>query len=349
MKLLKDLDPKEKKIIVRLDLDVSIENNKVKDGFRIDAAIPTLQKIATAKKIYLIGHAGRPDGKVMEKLRLRPQAQYLAQKLKLDFKERPCKIYNHRYLLGDKIEILENLRFFAGEENNDFSFVKKLARLGEVFIFEAFAVSHRKHASVFGLSQILPTYFGLRCEKEMQVLNKLRQEAKKTIVLVGGAKIEDKAELIKNYPAQKILFGGLTAAEVWANKNEYQNKKFILPIDGIFEDSSIKNYADLEKIDLLKVRDLGPKTIVLYKKNIQKAGKNIIYAGPMGQFEKKEFSYATKELLIAGIKSRKKTFVLGGDSETAARSFNLENQISYISVGGGASLFYLVTGKIIFG
>jgi phosphoglycerate kinase len=345
MKLLKDLDPKDKKIIIRLDLDVPIENKKVVDGFRIDAALPTLKKLATAEKLYLIGHAGRPDGKVVENLRLKPQAQYLAQVLKLDLQELDDPIFNLRYLLGEQIEILENLRFFAGEENNDSDFVAQIANLGEAFVFEAFAVSHRAHASVAGLSKLLPTYLGLRCQKEMEILDHLRKEEDRTIVLIGGAKIEDKAEIIKSYKAQKILFGGLTAAQAWLHKNDYQAERFVLPIDGVFPDGSIKNYTDLSHDEILKIRDIGPKTIELYENIINDKEHDLIYAGPMGQYEKPEFSRGTKVLFESGIAAKKQTIILGGDSACAAQAFNLQDKISYISVGGGASLTYLVKGK----
>ncbi|MDD3773775.1 MAG: phosphoglycerate kinase [Patescibacteria group bacterium] len=348
MKLLKDLDPKDKKIIVRLDFDVPVKNQKVIDGFRIDASLPTLKYLADAKKLYLIGHSGRPQGKLVESLRLKPQAKYLAKKLNLKFSERPCKFYERRYLLGEKIEILENLRFNDGEEINNQKFAQKLANLAEVFVFEAFAVSHRAHASVSGLAKILPTYLGLRCQKEIEILDKLRNEADQTVVLVGGAKIDDKSKIIKSYKAQKILFGGLTAAEVWLKKNEYKNEKFVLPTDGKMSDGAIKNYDDLSRDEILQIRDLGPKTIAAYKDIMKNLGKNIIYAGPMGQYEKKEFAQGTFQLFKAGVASGKKTIVLGGDSASAVQMFKLENQISYISVGGGAALNYLATGKMAF-
>jgi len=347
LKLLKDLDPKDKKIIVRLDLDVPIENKKVADGSRIDAAFTTLKYLLVAKKLYLIGHADSPGGKVVESLRLKPQAQYIAQKLGLEFNERDCKIFNHRYLLGDKIEILENLRFNKGEENNDPKFAQKIARLGEAFVFEAFATSHRKHASVYGLVQFLPTYLGLRCQKEMQVLDDLRKQEKETVVLVGGAKAADKAVIIKNYKAKKVLFGGKTASEIWQNKNDYKEERFILPIDGVLENGEIKNYADLDEKELAMVRDIGSKTIGSYTQILKNIGKNIIFSGPLGQYEKKEFASGTKLLFEEALKTKKKTIILGGDSAMAARLFGLTDQFSYISVGGGASLEYLAKGAMV--
>jgi phosphoglycerate kinase len=358
MKFLKELEPAGKKILVRLDLDVPVENGKVVDGFRIDVAIPTLKFLATAKKLYLIGHAGRPqpivgnwrgkpNGKVVEELRLKPQAQYLAQALGLEFQEKPDEFLGPHYYLGENIEILENLRFDSGEETNDSQFAQKLANFAEAFVFEAFAVSHRKHASIYALSKLLPTYIGLRCQKEMEVLSKLRKESKETIILVGGAKVEDKSEIIQNYQAQKVLFGGKTASQVWQNKEKYKEERFVLPIDGVLENGVVKNYADLSVEELNLIRDIGPQTIENYSEIIKTLGKNIIFAGPMGQYEKKEFSRGTKELMEVAIKTQKNTVVLGGDSAAAAEAFNSASKISYISVGGGASLNFLVTGETV--
>jgi len=345
MQILDKLDPKGKKILVRLDLDVPIGNGEVIDGFRIDAGLPTLEYLKKAEQIIILGHAGRPEGKIVPELSLKPQAEYLAQKLSLDVKEEKNNFLGPHYLLGDQIVILENLRFDSGEENNDLRFTKRLAHLGEAFVFEAFAVSHRRHASVTGLSEILPSYLGLRCQKEIDVLCQLRNEASESIMVIGGAKVEDKSGIIQKYPALKVLFGGKTASEVWLKKDEYKDEKFILPVDGKLETGEVKNYSDLSKKELNAVRDIGPRTTNAYSDIIHLLGKNIIFAGPMGQYEKEEFGIGTKTLMEAAIKSQKNSVILGGDSALAANMFGFINQISYISVGGGASLSFLVTGK----
>jgi len=341
MQSLKELKPERKKILVRLDLDVAVKNGKIEDSFRIDAALPTLRYLRKGKKIYLIGHCGRPEGKIVESLRLRPQAKYLAEKLGLKFNERKCRIFEHRYLLGEKIEMLENLRFFKGEEENSKLFAKKYASLAEVFVFESFAVSHRKHASVFWLSRLLPTFLGFRAEKEIGILEKIKKEAKNTIVLVGGAKAEDKADLIFKFNAL-ILAGGKTANELFSKRQELIGKNIILPKDGVLENGVVKNYGEMSSSDLEKVRDIGPETLKFYKAILEGGPKNVILAGPMGQFEKKNFGKGTKELLKEALKLNKKIIILGGDSAFAVKKFGFENKVFYISVGGGASLNYLV-------
>lgn len=346
MESLRKLDPRNKKILVRLDFDVPIKGGTVVDTFRLDAVFETLKYLEPAKKLYLIGHANRPEGKVVEDLRLRPQAEYLAQKLGLNFSDRSCKIYEHRYLLGDKIEILENLRFFKGEEENNEKFAKKYTRLSEIFVFEAFAVSHRKHASIFWSPKLLPSFMGLRTEKEIIVLSELRNEADQSIALVGGAKASDKADLILKFKALKILLGGKTASELWLKKGEAKKGNIIFPVDGILENGSTKLYSEMDKAEIMQVRDIGEKTIIDYSKIFNKEGKNIIFSGPMGQFEKEKFSQGTKKLYQTAIKSGKNTILLGGDSAYAAEKFKLRDKFSYVSVGGGASLNFLAGGKI---
>jgi len=345
MKLLKELNPKNKKILVRGDLDVPISNGKITDPFRLDILLKTLKYLLSAKKIYLIGHCGKPEGKIAETLRLKPQAKYLAKKLGLQLAENSCRKFNRRYLLGEKVEILENLRFFPGEEKNSKKFAEKLAHLAQAFVFEAFAVSHRKHASVYWLSRLLPTYLGLRAEKEISVLSQLRKQERQTILLVGGAKAEDKAELIKDFFAKKILLGGKTANELWLKKNKIKQKNLVFPIDGVIENRLINDYKKMTKQEIEKVRDIGPKTIDNYKTIIKKEGKYIIFAGPMGQFEKKKFAQGTKKLYKTALQTGKQTVLLGGDSAYAALKFNLRDRFSYVSIGGGASLNYLISGK----
>ncbi|MCD6422118.1 phosphoglycerate kinase, partial [bacterium] len=311
MKPLKDLEPKDKKILVRLDFDVPCEDSKIEDPYRLESALRTLRYLLSAQKLYLIGHLDRPEGEVKEGLRLRPQAKFLAEKLGLQFSEKECPEFSRRYLLGDKIEVLENLRFFPGEEANEKEFAQRYASLAEVFVFEAFAVSHRKHASVYWLPRLLPSYLGFRAQKEMEVLDKLRQESNETIAVVGGAKAEDKAEIIKKFPAKRILLGGKTASELYLSGEVPPNA--LLPEDGVLEDGRVLLYKEMSKEEVEKVRDIGPRTIALYRRIIREEGKNILFAGPVGQFEKEEFSKGTRSLYEEALNSGKFAVLLGGD------------------------------------
>ncbi|MCD6194833.1 phosphoglycerate kinase [bacterium] len=348
MKSLGKLEPDNKKVLVRLDFDVPIEKGKIIDTFRLDASLPTLKYLQPAEKIFLVGHSGRPEGKVTEDLSLRPQADYLAQKLGLSLREAASPFFYRRYLLGDKIEILENLRFFIGEEHNEKKFAQKYAGLADVFVFEAFAVSHRKHASVYWLPKILPSYLGFRAEKEIEILSRLKRESSQTLAVIGGGKAKDKADLVHKFAAQNILLGGKTANELYLNK-ESLPKNVVLPIDGVLPSGKVKDYVDMSKKEVLSVRDLGPKTIKLFSEFLDKKGKNIIFAGPVGQFEKKSFSLGTKILYQRALGTKKFTFLLGGDSSYAALKFCLREKFSYVSVGGGASLSFLSRKSLEFG
>ena len=339
-------DPAGKKVLVRLDFDVPVKQGKIEDPFRLEASLETLKYLQNAERIYLIGHAGRPGGKVVEELSLRPQAEYLAQKFNLSLKEVASPFYYRRFLLGEKIEVLENLRFFVGEEANDRKFAQKYAELADAFVFEAFAVSHRKHASVFWLPRLLPSYLGFRAQKEIEVLSQLKEEAKDTVAVVGGGKAEDKADLIRQFKAKKVLLGGRTANELCLKKVKLP-KNVVLPIDGVLPSGEVKDYAEMNEEEVAAVRDIGPKTVEFYSRFF-KQGKNILFAGPVGQFEKREFAQGTKNLYQKALGLNKFTVLLGGDSSFAALKFGLRDKFSYVSVGGGASLHFLVDGKLVF-
>ncbi len=343
MEELGKLDPAEKRVLVRLDFDVPQKDGKIEDPLRLEAGLETLKYLQKAQKLYLIGHLDRPGGKVVEELSLRPQAEYLAKELKLPLKEIASPFYYRRYLLGDRVEILENLRFFVGEEANDKGFAQKYVDLADVFVFEAFAVSHRKHASVYWLPRILPAYLGFRAQREIEVLSRLKEEAGETIAVVGGGKAEDKAELIKKFKAKKILLGGRTANELYLQK-ENLPKNVVLPLDGVLPSGEIKDYSAMKKKEIETVRDIGPKTVEFYSQFFQK-GRNILFAGPVGQFEKEKFALGTRKLYQKALESGKFSVLLGGDSNFAALKFGLRDKFSYVSVGGGASLSYLTGQK----
>jgi phosphoglycerate kinase len=263
-----------------------------------------------------------------------------------------------------RIVFLENLRFEAGEEKNDWRFAKKLAAGADIYVNEAFSVSHRDHASVSAIKNLLPAYAGILLEQEIANLDKIKNPAKPLVVLMGGAKIKTKINLIKNLEAKahKILIGGALAnnffkamglnigqslydkESVAIAKKLLSQKKIILPLDVVV---SAKGGAAVRFIDEIgkneTVFDIGPRTIILFA-GILKQAKTIIWNGPLGAFEKNHFQYGTLALGQAvAARSRGKAFGVAGGGETleALKLTKMEHYVDWISTGGGAMLAYL--------
>jgi 3-phosphoglycerate kinase len=284
----------------------------------------------------------------------------------------------------NEIILLENTRFYPEEEKNDLKFAKKLANLGEVFINDAFAQSHRIHASTVGITKFLPSAMGLNFEKEIKILTKIKTNSKKPLVIIiGGIKINTKIEVIKNFLKQAdwILIGGVAGLiflkELGYNvgklpndslKNQTNNsiiktiaellsfvgEKIILPVDGVIEKTiGLKKQA--RKIDIAflnshnlsecSILDIGPQTIELFSQYIKKA-KTIIWNGPMGMFEKEKFNQGTKKIAQTIANSQAYSLIGGGDTEEAINKFNLDGKFNYVCVAGGAMLEFLTDKKL---
>jgi 3-phosphoglycerate kinase len=345
-KTIKDINLKNKKVILRVTYDVPLKKNGngwiVADDSRIKISIPTIEYLLKQNcKIILISYLGRPHGKVIEDLRLKPVVKKLIDQLA----NKKIKIIYLKDCVGKEVKkkieemktneiiLLENTRFYPEEEKNDLKFAKKLANLGEVFINDAFAQSHRIHASTVGITKFLPSAMGLNFEKEIKILTKIKTNSKKPLVIIiGGIKINTKIEVIKNFLKQAdwILIGGVAGLiflkELGYNvgklpndslKNQTNNsiiktiaellsfvgEKIILPVDGVIEKTiGLKKQA--RKIDIAflnshnlsecSILDIGPQTIELFSQYIKKA-KTIIWNGPMGMFEKEKFNQGTKK------------------------------------------------------
>ncbi|MCU0652297.1 MAG: phosphoglycerate kinase [Candidatus Omnitrophica bacterium] len=374
---IKDLDLKDKTILMRADFNVPQDAElKITDDTRIKATLPTIKYILEkgAKKLILISHLGRPDGKVVAKYSLKPVAERLSNLL-----GQPVKFLND--CVGDSVKkdiaasaeriiLLENLRFHAEEEANDVNFAKQLATLAEIFVNDAFGTAHRAHASTEGVTHFLKSAAGFLLEKEIEYLGNAVSDPKKPfMVILGGAKVSDKIGVIENLlpKCDTILIGGgmcytflkaqgkqignsklekdkLGLAKSILDKAVALKKEIILPIDHIVVDN-IAEGAKTEIVDEFipegKIAvDIGPKSIDLFNAKL-KSAKTIVWNGPLGIFEMDAFANGTKRVaeFISGLGAT--TIIGGGDTAAAIAKFKLEDKMTHISTGGGASLEYL--------
>jgi phosphoglycerate kinase len=379
---LKDLDLKNKTVLVRADFNVPQDANLViTDDTRIRSTLPTLQYILEqgAKKLVLISHLGRPDGKVVAKYSLKPIAARLKELLGLDVLFlSDCVGDNIKQEIDqskEKVVLLENLRFHAEEEANDANFAKQLASLAEVFVNDAFGTAHRAHASTEGVTHFLKSVAGLLLEKEIKYLGgAVTNPQKPFMVILGGAKVTDKIGVIQNLlpKCDAIIIGGgmaytflksqgkqignsklekdkLDLAKSILEQAQQLNKEILLPIDHVVVDNidaNAKTEIVGENIPLGKIAvDIGPQTIKLFEEKL-KSAKTIVWNGPLGIFEMDAFSKGTMEV-AKFISTLKTTSIIGGgDTAAAIAKFNLEDKMSHISTGGGASLEFL-EGKIL--
>lgn len=319
---LSDINVASKRVLVRIDLDVD------EDYSRLEFAESTLDfLLEKMAKLIIIGHKGRPEGKVVPELSLAPLAQVLGGVVgeKVNFVnditglEAQKKAQN---LPDGEILLLENLRFDLGEEQNSVTFAKNLSALGEVYVNEAFADSHRSHASIVGIPKFLPHAFGFRFVKEIETLSKVFEMPRRPVVLVIGGIKKDKVDYIKDFKkiADKILVGGL------------------LPI--YFKDVN----PDPSKIIMAELtpdtEDITINTIEKFKEEIAKAG-TIVAAGVQGKYEDINHRQGTQEVFNAIAESSAFKVAGGGDAEAAITEFGLNDKFDWISVGGGAMLEFL--------
>ncbi|MFH1440888.1 MAG: phosphoglycerate kinase [Candidatus Omnitrophota bacterium] len=374
---IKDIDLKGKKVLMRADFNVPLDANlNITDDIRIAATLPTIKYILEkgAKKLILMSHLGRPDGKVTAKYSLKPVAERLEKLLgeKVLFLN-DCvgdSIRNQVESASQKIILLENLRFHAQEEANDPDFAKQLASLGEIFVNDAFGTAHRAHASTEGVTHYLKSVAGFLLEKEIDYLgNTVSNPQKPFAVILGGAKVSDKIGVIENLlpKCDFIIIGGgmsytflkaqgkpignsklekdkLDLAKIILDKAKQLKKEIVLPIDNLVVENIDPNAQSKivgEDIpDGMIAVDIGPKTIKLFEDRLASA-KTIVWNGPLGIFEMDAFSKGTEQVarFISGLKAT--TIIGGGDTAAAVAKFKLEDKMTHISTGGGASLEYL--------
>ncbi|MFH1661564.1 MAG: phosphoglycerate kinase [Candidatus Falkowbacteria bacterium] len=371
---------KGKRVLLRADFNVPIEKGKIKEDYKIAAGLPTIRFLLRyGCKIIIATHLGEPKGKKVKELSTKPIADRLSKLLgeKVKFVEDTVGIKAGNAVNSMKnkeIVMLENLRFSYDEKNNDIKFAKELAKLADIYVNDAFAVSHRNHASLSAIKKYLKPYAGILLENEIKNLEKALNPKEPLILVIGGAKISTKIKLIKKFNkiAHRILIGGALANNFFAahklevgkslvDKNnikvakEYikKYKNIILPIDIVVSSGKdgdgkpvIRNAYNIKKNET--ILDIGPDTIRFYSSFIKKAA-TIIWNGPMGVFEKDRFKHGTFSIArVIAARSGGETFgvVGGGETIEALRKTKMLEYVDWPSTGGGAMLSYLSGDKM---
>ena len=360
-------------------MNVPIQNGKITDQTRIDKILPIINFLLKKKcKIIVISHVGRPRGKINNDLSLKPICETLEKKIKKEItliKEDIFKLKKEDLFKNTENEIifLENIRFYEQEEKNDLDFSKQLAKLADIFVNDAFSCSHRAHASVSKVAELLPSFAGLQLETELNALKKVTTEIKKPITcIIGGSKISTKIGVIKNLIPKfdNIVIVGGMANNILKHKGNKIGKSIRednceLIIDDIFKTSKkhscsivypqdvkvgksvedkpqIKELKEIENDDL--ILDIGPKTINNIK-NIIENSKTVLWNGPAGYFENKNFANGSYEIAKKIIKHNKNNSIYsvvgGGDTIAVLNQINALNNFNFVSTAGGAFLEYL--------
>lgn len=372
MKVVTKFKQKNKIALVRSDFNVPIKNKKISDDKRIRESLPTIKYLLKLKsKIVLMAHLGRPGGKYAEEFSLKPVAKRLEKllKKKVQFIEKPLseEVKDIIDTSKDSIFLLENIRFYKQEKKNDKKFAEDLSKLADIYVNDAFGTAHRAHASTEAITHYLPSYAGLLLEKEIKELSKALRPKRPLVVIIGGKKVSDKIGVIKNFltKAKYVLIGGamcftflkaqgydvgkslvekdsLTLAKFLLKKGK---NKIVLPVDVITASkidskakASIHTIADMPKNEL--GLDIGPATTKLFSSMLKDA-KTIVWNGSMGVNEIKQFAKGTAEVGKALAKSKAITIVGGGDTISAVDKLKIENKLTHVSTGGGASLEFL--------
>ncbi|MFA6081802.1 MAG: phosphoglycerate kinase [Patescibacteria group bacterium] len=358
MQIFTESDVKNKRIICRFDFDVPVlDDGKIADTNRIDAAIPTISRLLqqNVEQILILAHRGKPVG-VDATLTMQEVANYLAQKLS-DNPSATSEIVQQDainnlgvYGIFPKVYLLENIRFDAGEEKNDPKLAAEIARHGDVFIFDAFATAHREHASTVGVSALLPHFSGLHLAQEIQYLSNIKDNPNQPLMfIIGGAKIEDKLPIIEKLAplADQFLIGGAVANTFLKSRNidvkrSLVDPDFITQANDIFERYEDKIMLPTDYAwDRDSICDIGPETIMQFEDALADA-KTVFWNGNLGRTEDPRFSRGT--LMIADVLARSPQItrvIAGGDTVGFLNQHQLADKMTFVSTGGGASLDYL--------
>ncbi|MCM3574836.1 phosphoglycerate kinase [Mesobacillus subterraneus] len=377
-KTVKDVDVKGKRVFCRVDFNVPMKDGQVTDETRIRAALPTIQYLVEqGAKVLLASHLGRPKGQAVEELRLTPVAKRLSELLGKDVKKtdeaygESVKSEIDSMNEGDVL-LLENVRFYPGEEKNDPELAKAFAELADVYVNDAFGAAHRAHASTEGIAKYIPAVSGFLMQKELDVLGKaLSNPERPFTAIIGGAKVKDKIGVIDNLleKVDNLIIGGglaytfvkaqgheigkslleedkIELAKSFMEKAKAKGVNFYMPVDAIVADDfsadANTKVVAIEEIPAdWEALDIGPKTAETYRDVIQKS-KLVIWNGPMGVFEIDKFAQGTKAVAQALADANDTYSVIGGgDSAAAVEKFGLAEKMSHISTGGGASLEFM--------
>ena len=374
-----DIPFKDKKVLLRVDLNVPMKNGSITELSRIEKIIPTIKLLLEKKaKIIILSHIGRPKGKFIEGMSLRPISKKLESLLseKILFYE---KIINENTLSeinkiqNSSIIMLENIRFNEGEEKNDAKFSKNLSKLGDIYVNDAFSCSHRSHASVEGVTKFIPSYFGLQISQEIDALKKITSEIKKPVTLIiGGSKISTKINIINNLVKKFnniVIVGGMAntmlkhtgskvGKSIYEDNCEFlikeildvskkHNCKITCPVDVVVS-QNIEGHGKNKNINQINedemILDIGPNTIDNIKKIINESN-TVLWNGPAGYFENPNFQNGTREILhaISNKTINDNIFSVAGGGETVAaiNKFKKLDSFTFVSTAGGAFLEYL--------
>lgn len=382
-KSVEDLQVNGKKVLVRVDFNVPLDENKnVTDDNRIVGALPTIKYLVDNNaKVILCSHLGRPKGEFNEKYSLKPVVKRLAELLGKEVKMADDVIGDSAKKLAAELKdgevlVLENVRFHKEETDNDREFSKELASMADLYVNDAFGTAHRAHASTAGVAEFLPSACGYLIKKEIDIMGKaLSNPARPFVTILGGAKVSDKIGVITNLieKVDALVIGGgmaytfskamggkignsiceddkLELAKELIKKAEEKGVKILLPVDNICADA-FSNDANIlvaaagEIPDGYQGLDIGEKTIELFE-NTLKDAKTIIWNGPMGVFEFPNFANGTKAVAKIVADADAVTIIGGGDSAAAVEQLGFADKMTHISTGGGASLEFL-EGKVL--
>jgi len=385
MRSIKDeIKLKQKKILLRLDLNVPLDNEKITDTTRIDKILPTINfLLKNEAKIIILSHIGRPKGKIINGLSLKPVCENLKKKLNENIKliTKNLKEIDSNDLFdnhNEKIVMLENLRFYQEEEENNNEFAKRLASLADIYVNDAFSCSHRAHTSIVEITKFLPSYAGLQLNLEIDALTKITSEIKKPITcIIGGSKISTKINIIKNLIPKFnniVIVGGMAnnilkykrfnigksiqeancdqVIEEIFSLSEKNNCKIVYPEDvAVGKDlngsAKIKDASKVSENEL--ILDIGPKTIQTVNKLIEKS-ETILWNGPAGYFENPNFAKGSLEIANKIVEKNKSNTIYsvagGGDTVALLNGIGVISNFNFVSTAGGAFLEYLEGKKL---
>ena len=374
-----DLILKGKKVILRVDLNVPIKDGSISEVSRIVKILPTIKLLIEKKaKIIILSHIGRPKGKIVNGMSLEPISKKLSDLLNIEVLFNKNQINEKTFAEIDKISdgsvmMMENIRFYEGEEKNEDSFSKKISSLGDIYINDAFSCSHRAHSSIVGITKYIPSYCGLQFIEEINALKKITSKITRPITcIIGGSKISTKIKIISNLIKDFdniIIVGGMGNAmlkntginigksvcddgykylvEEILKKSETHDCQIYYPLDVVVSktldgNGSIKEINEVDNDEM--ILDIGPKTIASIK-NIVEDSNTVLWNGPAGYFENPNFANGTKKILeiIADKRIKDKIYAVAGGGETVAviNKFNKLDTFNFVSTAGGAFLEYL--------
>ncbi|HSL46652.1 MAG TPA: phosphoglycerate kinase [Anaerolineales bacterium] len=373
-KTVKNIDLQGKRVLMRVDFNVPMQDGKVTDDKRIKASLPTIKYVLEqGASVILMSHLGRPKGGPAPEFSLGAAAEVLSSHLGVPVKMAPDTVGPEVEKLAKELKpgevlMLENTRFHKGEEKNDLELAKQMAALGDVYVNDAFGSAHRAHSSTEGVAQFLPAVSGFLMEQELEYLGRaVGNPEHPYIAILGGAKISDKILVVETLLAQadKLIIGGGMANTFLAAKGlnmqdslveessldtakkilEKAGDKLILPVDAVIADKfDAEANTQVVDVDMIpagwRMMDVGPKTLELYKQALSGA-KLIVWNGPVGVFEMPKFAEGTFALAKLLAESGATTVIGGGDSASAVKKAGVAKQMTHVSTGGGASLEFL--------